>query len=349
MYYRDLPQEPRSLNNNRAMQLPRALCRSLASLAIVAGLFMSSGPAQAADENSSNPASAKTRTGRLIVTPSNLRFGGIAVGRQKVETVAITNAGDSKITLLRDTIQGKDFTLSGLDLPLTLASGESFTFSVTFAPQSRGESSGNLSLFSDGSGLILNTRMTGSSVGAELVARPATMHFGTVQVGSSARRRGTLAADERITIFSAVSSSPEFRLSGLSFPLTIGPREKARFTITFSPRASGEASATLSFRDFSGNPLLAIESLEGDASATQAHTVDLLWKASTSKHVVGYNVYRGNTSGGPYRKINPVLIASTVFTDSAVLDGQTYYYVTTSVNSKKRESGYSEETQATIP
>ena len=296
----------------------------------------------------------KARTRRLIVSPSNLHFGEIGIGREKVQTVAITNVGDTEITLSQVATQGKDFTATGLDLPSTLASGESFTFSVRFAPQSQGDSSGSISFFSDVSdvsGPILSAGMTGTGAHErELVVRPATMNFGTVPVGSSARHTGTLVApDERITIFSAVSGSPEFRLSGLRFPLTIDPRKKVPFTVAFSPRESGAASATLSFRDFSGNPVLAIESLQGAGSDSKAHTVDLSWKASASKHVIGYNVYRGNTSGGPYRKINHVLNASTVYTDSRVLDRHIYYYVTTAVNAKKEESRYSKQTRAAIP
>jgi hypothetical protein len=34
------------------------------------------------------------------------------------------------------------------------------------------------------------------------------------------------------------------------------------------------------------------------------HKVELSWKASNSKHVAGYNIYRGNRWRGPYEKIN---------------------------------------------
>jgi Abnormal spindle-like microcephaly-assoc'd, ASPM-SPD-2-Hydin len=332
------------------MPLPRAMRRSLLCLAVISVLLLLGPPARAADEIA-NKTSAQTRAERLILTPSNLRFGNVAFGRRKVQTVTITNAGDSDITLLQVTKQGKGFTLSGLDLPLTLTSGGSFTFSVRFAPRSLGDSSGSISFLSDVSIPILRTEMTGTGVDADrLTIDPATMKFGAVQVGSIASQGGTLiAAHNPVAIFSAVSSSPDFILSGLSFPLTIGPRGKARFMVTFAPLTPGEASATLSFRDSSGNTVLAIESLKGVATVSQAHTVDLSWKASTSRHVIGYNIYRGNTSGGPYRKINPVLNASTLYTDTSVTKGYTYYYVATAVNSKDKESRYSKQVRATIP
>lgn len=326
------------------------MCRFLLCLTVISVLLLFGPLARAADQIANKPP-GQTRAERLILTPSNLRFGNVAVGRQKVQTGTITNAGDSDVTLLQVTTQGKDFTLSGLDLPLTLASGGSFTVSVTFAPRSRGDSSGSIAFLSDVSIPILRMGMTGIGVDADrLTIDPATMNFGAVQVGSIASQGGTLiAADNPVAIFSAVSSGPDFTLSGLSFPLTIHPRTRARFMVTFAPLTAGEASATLSFRDSSGNTVLAIESLKGVGTISNGHTVDLSWKASTSRTVIGYNVYRGNTSGGPYWKINSVLNASTLYTDTSVNAGHTYYYVTTAVNSKDKESSYSKQVQATIP
>ena len=65
--------------------------------------------------------------------------------------------------------------------------------------------------------------------------------------------------------------------------------------------------------------------------------------------MVGYNVFRGTTSGGPYSKINSVLNASTNFTDNSVQAGQTYFYVTTAVDGSGMESSYSNQVKAVIP
>ena len=78
------------------------------------------------------------------------------------------------------------------------------------------------------------------------------------------------------------------------------------------------------------------------------HTVDLSWKASTSQNVISYNIYRGSVSGGPYTKIGSG-IASTLYADSTVSSGKTYYYVTTAVDNTGHESTYSNQTTAVIP
>jgi hypothetical protein len=183
-----------------------------------------------------------------------------------------------------------------------------------------------------------------------LTVDPAAMNFGTVQVGTSASQGGTLTAgSSEVTISSATSSNPEFVLSGLSFPLTIPAGGSQGFLVNFTPQATGAASGTISFEDVSGTDPLATESLNAVGIVSQGHSVNLSWNASTSENVIGYNVYRGLQSGGPYNKINSVIDPNLAYTDTSVADGTTYYYVTTSVNSNDEESVYSNQAQATIP
>ncbi|HXO32560.1 MAG TPA: hypothetical protein VN901_09440 [Candidatus Acidoferrales bacterium] len=81
---------------------------------------------------------------------------------------------------------------------------------------------------------------------------------------------------------------------------------------------------------------------------TANHVVDLNWKASTSSDVAGYNVYRG-PDGSTWTKINPSVIASTLYDDSSVANGSTYYYATTAVDIKGHESSKSTAVKTVIP
>ncbi len=176
---------------------------------------------------------------------------------------------------------------------------------------------------------------------------PATVNFGDVVVGTARRQTGTLsAANARATVTSATLSSPEFALSGLSFPLTIAAGQSASFTVTFTPQTTGAASGSLFFVSDANTPTVA--SLTGTGTTAPQHYVDLSWNASTSQ-VVGYNVHRGTQSGGPYIMINPVLNASANFRDNNVQAGHTYFYVVTAVDGKNNESNFSKEVQAAIP
>jgi len=84
------------------------------------------------------------------------------------------------------------------------------------------------------------------------------------------------------------------------------------------------------------------------ATAKSTTQIDLTWTAPAGA-VTGYNVYRGSQFGGPYVKINSALDTSTTYTDSSVQAGQTYYYVTTAIDSSGAESSYSNQIQALVP
>jgi len=109
----------------------------------------------------------------------------------------------------------------------------------------------------------------------------------------------------------------------------------------------GTATANLKFTTGSGSTVS--ESLTGSGASASAHSVSLAWNPSSSGAVVGYNVYRGTTTGGPYNKINSSLESSTAFGDANVAAGKTYFYVVTAVDGGGTESGFSNQVKAIIP
>lgn len=82
-----------------------------------------------------------------------------------------------------------------------------------------------------------------------------------------------------------------------------------------------------------------------------SHSVTLGWTApvSTTVEIVGYKIYRGSTSGGVYELLTPLPIPGTMYVDTQVQSGETYYYVATSAGSDGSESIYSNEVMAVIP
>jgi len=83
-------------------------------------------------------------------------------------------------------------------------------------------------------------------------------------------------------------------------------------------------------------------------SAT-GYSVLLSWNASSSPVITGYNVYRSDTSGSGYAKINSTPVFGLNYADSTVVSGQTYYYVTTAVDPSGYESSFSNEIQEVVP
>jgi len=284
----------------------------------------------------------------LTSNPSSLAFGSIQVGGSANLSETLSNTGGSTITISQANVTGAEFSISGLTLPLTLTANQSVTFTATFAPTSAGPASGNLSVVSNAPNSPLNIAFSGTGTASgQLAVTPASLGFGNVAVGSSSSLNGSLnASGASVTITSASLNSSEFVLSGISLPVTLAAGKSTAFTVTFTPQASGASSATLSFSSNAANSP-AVQSITGTGTAQTQQSVNLTWDASAD--AVGYNVYRGTVSGGPYTMINASLDSTTTYTDNTVVSGQTYYYVTTAVNSQSQQSGYSNQTTAVVP
>ena len=304
----------------------------------------------APNSNLSIPLSATgTSPAILSANPTSLGFGNVQVGKSKQLSQVISNTGGTSLTVSQYTSTGTGYTVTGFTPPVTLTPGQSYTFTVTYAPQSVGAASGSISITSNASNpnLTVAFSATGTAAG-QLAVSPTTLNFNSVVVGTSASQGATLTASgASVTVTSDNFSGSEFSLSGISLPLTIAAGNSTSFSIIFAPQTTGAASATLNFSsDASNSPAV---SLSGTGTPPPVRTVVLSWTASTSSNIASYNVYRSTTSGGPYSEIGSVPESTTTFTDTAVTDGQTYYYVTTTVNSDNQESSYSNQAGAVIP
>jgi hypothetical protein len=169
-----------------------------------------------------------------------------------------------------------------------------------------------------------------------------------VNVGSTASKNVTLSNSGTATV-----NVQSISVTGLGFsiststPFAISAGKSTSVAITFTPQTAGTANGTATFVSDAGNSPATV-SLTGTGTIATAHTVGLTWTASTSV-VVGYNIYRGSQSGGPYQKVNTSLQSASGFTDSGVSSGQTYFYVVTAVDGSGNESAFSNEASAVIP
>jgi hypothetical protein len=333
------------------MFLPQLMSRKLFSLVlcitiVVPPITIAEAENIPAGQSGSHSASSQ----QLICDVAGLQVGEVVVGQASSKLVTITNRGRTSLTVLSAASTGAEFGLNGLDLPLTLAAGASYTFSVTFAPEKSGRVDGSISIVSEAPKQTLTIRLSGTGrATGQLEVTPAAVDFGDGSVGSASTQTGQLTAKGAdVTVSSATISSDNFKLEGLSLPFTIPAGHSVPFTITFVPKDKMSSSVILSFASDAKN-----SSTEQAVTARRVdpiqHKVQLSWKASTSKHLAGYNVYRGTRSGGPYNKITDSLDPSTKYTDLHVVAGYKYYYVATAVNLKGRESKHSKQVEAVIP
>jgi hypothetical protein len=287
--------------------------------------------------------------GTLTANPTSLALGNVQVGSSTSLSETLTNTGGSTVAISQANLSGAGFSISGLNgFPISLTANQSVTFTATFTPTIAGAVSGSLSVVSNASNSPLNLALSGTGTAAgTLAVSPTSLSLGNVVVGSSSSLNATLTATgASVTVQPASNTNSEFVLSGISLPTTIPAGQSATFTVTFTPQSSGATSASLSFPSNASNSP-AVQTMTGTGTAQTQHTLDVTW--NTSADAVGYNIYRGTASGGPYTMINTSLDSTTTYTDNTVVSGQTYYYVATAVNGDSQESGYSNQATAIVP
>ncbi len=288
---------------------------------------------------------------KIAASPTSVSFGNVTVGSSASHTITLSNPGSVNVTVSQVTATGSGFKRTGPSLPLTLSTGQSTSFSVTFSPTTSGSVTGSISVVSNASNSPLAVPLsgkgvTGTGVAGTLAIAPASTSFGNVVLGSKAvlpmilTNTGTVS----VTISKATISGTGFTLAAPSLPLTLQPGAKnSGFSTTFAPTAVGSFTGSVAFVSNASNSP-AKEPLSGAG----IHGVSLKWTASTSG-VVGYNVYRGSVSGGPYAKMTSSVVTGTTYSDKTVTGGRTYYYVITAVSSNQKESAHSNQAAAAIP
>jgi hypothetical protein len=287
--------------------------------------------------------------GILTLNPTSISFGSVTVGQTSpVLTTTLTNTGNASLTITSDSISAGDFNWGGKGTCNynTLAPGSSCTYSAKFTPTATGTRTATIMIYSTASDSTVTLPLSGigtTATAGTLGVSPATLALGSVVVGKSGTASGSLTAGGASVTVSAVSSNNSaFSVGGLSLPVTIPAGNSAAFTVTFSPQTTGAVTAALTFTS-NAQSSTTVETLTGTGTAAPVHSVNLSWSASTSSNVSGYNIYRAAYASacGSFSKINSLLNTGTLYTDSAVVDGATYCYATTAVNTSNEESGYS--------
>lgn len=297
----------------------------------------------------SSPVTSAPDAAHIAFNPAPLDFGSVPVGVQKTSNVTLTNSHGSAATISQITATGPGFSIvSAPPLPLVLSTGQSSVVTIGFDPASAGSASGSFSVLTSGSTSAVTEALAGSGVAAgQLGVSPSTMDFGNVALGSSQKQTGSLTAGSSgITVSSVSWNGAGYSLSGITFPLTVAAGQSIPFTMTFAPQTAGSSAGSIAFVSNASNSP-GTETLSG-SGFQPTHSVALAWNASTST-VVGYNIYRGGQTGGPYTRLNSSVQPGTTYSDNSVQSGLTYFYVVTAVDGSALESVFSNESTAVIP
>jgi hypothetical protein len=169
-----------------------------------------------------------------------------------------------------------------------------------------------------------------------------------VQITTSSLPSGQVAVPYS-TALAAIDGIAPYKWTITSGALPAGLTLASGGTVSGTPTTSGTFSFTAHVADSASSPSSASRNLSITTSAASTHSVMLKWTASPSAGVTGYNVYRSTTAGSGYTKIDSSPVSALTYTDATVVNGVTYYYVTTSVNASGDESSYSKRVQMIVP
>ncbi len=293
---------------------------------------------------------------KIVLIPNAVNFSNVPLGEKNSQTVKISNADTYSIQIKNIRVAGAGLSIKGLTFPFFLAPRASRTFNVEFAPKATGAMKGTLTIDSNlPAPEILNVKGVGAQAAPKLQTSPASVNFGKLGVKRTAAQTVKISntGNSKITIKQTVLSGSGFAISGLRPETTLEPLQEVSLLVTFHPLSKGVVTGSLKFITKELNaPVVMTMSGDGvDAGSTPSssgHVVTLSWDASPSKKV-SYQVYRGETSGGPYTRLTASAITALQYSDSNVESGIEYFYVATSVDKRGTESLYSQEIAVRIP
>lgn len=297
---------------------------------------------------------------KISIVPASVDFKEVVVGQKNSQTLQISNTSSEPISFEALRVSGSGFTVSPIKTPITLPSGRSLRLTLVFSPTKASAAAGSLALSSSDLEAPVNVPLAGSGEKAvpQLQSHPSSLNFGAVAVRATSTQTVNLknTGNVPLTINSAAFSHSAFSATGLSSGVSLAPGQTLEFKLAFRPAGSGSLSGTLSI----GSPSLSSPvklALFGSGTSTSAsaptpsnvsHSVSLVWSASASS-IVGYHVYRGTFSGGPYARVTANTIGGLDFSDTTVASTGRYYYVVTALNSAGEESAFSNEAAIDLP
>lgn len=106
---------------------------------------------------------AASSPGKLTITPSSLSFGDVNIGSSSAQTSTFTATGGS-VTVFSASSSNSEFAVSGILLPLTIASGQSAETKVIFSPTQAGTASGTLTVSSNASNSASGESVNGTGL-----------------------------------------------------------------------------------------------------------------------------------------------------------------------------------------
>jgi hypothetical protein len=153
---------------------------------------------------------------QLSASPASLSFGSLTTGTSASQTVTLTNTGNSGVSISQVSESGVGFSVNGIALPLSLAVGQSTSFTATFAPASVGSLSGSVTVVSNAANSPMVIALTGT--GATTVSHTVSLSWtpGSSTYSGFNVYRGTSSGGPYTRVDTSMISSTSYLDAGVS-------------------------------------------------------------------------------------------------------------------------------------
>ena len=216
----------------------------------------------------------------LTAAPTSVSFGSVVVGTSTTQTIALTNTGNSAVTVSSANLTGSGFTVSAPSFPVTIAAGQSQQASVRFAPSTSGTVTGSASFVSNATNSPAMVSLSGtgtiSVTPAAIAVSPTPIAFGSILVNTTATQSVTVTntGGSTLTVSQISVSGNGFNESGPVPPLTVAAGQSQNLSINFAPSATGSYTGSLSIASNATNRLAPI-GISGTATALPVLTIGI--------------------------------------------------------------------------
>ena len=198
----------------------------------------------------------------VTLNPTSLPFGNQNVGTtSSAKAIQLKNTGNATLTVSSLTITGTnatDFTQTS-NCPNSLAPGAQCNISVTFTPTNIGTRAAAVSVSDDALNSPQTTSLTGSgtSGSTKVTLTPNKLSFGNQAIASTSSAQTAILKNtgQAILVISSIAiagpNSGDFaQTNDCGNTMAVGA--SCMFSVTFTPTASGNRSATISITDNAG-------------------------------------------------------------------------------------------------
>lgn len=190
----------------------------------------------------------------VTLSPTSLTFATQLVNTTSPsQSVTLTNTGTAALTITNVTTNSS-FSESN-NCGSSVGAGASCILQVTFTPSRVGTITGNLKVFDNAAGSPQIVTLSG--VGTAIQLSPASLNFGTVEVGQSSNPQNvtmTNVGSARVTITSITitGSDPADFSDTTTCGKSLNGGASCTISVTFTPTVTGARSASVSVADSSG-------------------------------------------------------------------------------------------------